>query len=129
MEKRKIVLGLVVLVVALIAAGVILAQEGFRHVYPGSDLRIARESWESGQAQKALEHLVSGAIGALECGVRDRMAQANIDQMHALQANGQLEAELQACLSAVRTLGGCDDEGELGSACALLQMKIGGLAP
>ncbi len=125
MQRTRVVFALVILIALLLLSAVAtLIDDGYNHVYPGSYQRWAKESWEGGDRRQAVQYFIDGATEALECGVRDRLAQSDIDEMKSLEEKEQFDAAFKRCMSAVRTLEGCDDEGGLDNHCTYVELRI-----
>lgn len=123
---RKVAVLTLIVSIALCTGvtSIFLVREGFRHVLPTSALRQAEQYWQTGPVDKSLPAFLSAFWMALESGVRWSIANTYIDQMRLLQRDGKLQGAVEQCATAVRIVGGYDDEGGLSYACTVIEETI-----
>lgn len=109
---------------ALTAAAVGFAQEGFRHIEPTRVLKQAEQDRQEGRLGASLRGRARAYVMAIDAGVRWAIAQAYIDQMIVERADGRLDRALSSCSRAVSILHGFDDEGSLSYECFALEAEI-----
>ncbi len=125
MRKRGAIVSIFILVCFLVlGVGLSLAEEGFHHVDPASELRHAKQDWQDDEVSVALAEFVSAYQMAVECGARWSVAGIYISNMRSLTEAERLREALNECMTAVHVLGKYDDEGVIGYDCDVIEAQI-----
>jgi hypothetical protein len=123
-STRLLLVSIIICVLAVTAAAVGFAREGFRHIKPAVAVIQAQQDWQEGRFGASLRGYTSAYAMAIEAGVRWTTARTYIDQMITDREAEQLDQALNACSGAVAILHGYDDEGSLGYECFALEAEI-----
>jgi hypothetical protein len=115
---------LIAFILILAAPTYVLAREGFQHVEPASELRLAVHDWQMGHLAKSAGGVLRAFGIAIEAGARWSVARIYINRMNSERASGQLDEALSLCGKAIKILHGYDDEGAISNECFVIEAAI-----
>jgi hypothetical protein len=121
-NHSMIILTACILILAVLTCA--LAREGFQHVEPASELRLAKHNWQRGYLVRSAVSLLRASGMAIEAGARWSVARIYISQMSSESASGRLDETLSLCGKAVEILHGYDDEGTISNECFMIEAAI-----